>query len=547
MKKIFMFLPLLAVAVMTACTSDDLQTENSDFEGKVIRAEICLDDASRTVLQSDGKVFWETTDQIAVGDARYKVSQVDASDNTKATFTYDNFGVPSSMKDAYYPYEVYTREGPALPAVQRVMGTPDANGVYTTLTGISPMHGVYDQATNTIKFKNLCSMFKVTLTNWEDCAMNIANVMLSCPDKALSGAFKVNADGAAVLTQAAQEAKKGVTLDCSDANITLEAGATVTFYVALPAGTYSNMQVTVKNFSGYTTTSVYTSPITIARSHVKRLNVTLDNWQAHPLDGLFTVDTDGKKVQFSPGLLWADLNNNCHFEPEQYIRVKPSSNDYNFGNDWVNIEHQALFHWSPTVADARKKTGPSPLTTIFTNDPDFKVDGLTGWYMLSNSETDYLLLKRTVGGKTGLATNGNAGSFSYIQVSYKGENIKGIAIYPDNYDGTFYPSIAYNATDVSCSASELTSKNIVFWPAIGTAKDGSYTWGNILYYWTSSKNNSGRSESLKSSGNGGQNTAGQGVYGENQSYPIRLVRAPEQDQTFSTSFATLSDENFNAE
>ena len=110
------------------------------------------------------------------------------------------------------------------------------------------------------------------------------------------------------------------------------------------------------------------------------------------LVGTFSVDGIGKKVHFSKGNLWRDVNGSFHFEANQY--------DFNRGD--YNMEHISHFMWSKDVdvACALQYDDPSASAddVFFTNakqdtpNPDFTANGQTGvWRTLSNDEWEYLL------------------------------------------------------------------------------------------------------------------------------------------------------------
>ena len=176
------------------------------------------------------------------------------------------------------------------------------------------------------------------------------------------------------------------------------------------------------------------------------------------LPGTFTVNGSGKKVYFSWGNLWRDVNGSFHFE----------ANQYNFNSGDYDTKHISHFMWSKDVdvACALQYDDPSASDddVFFTNakqdtpKPDFTANGQTGvWRTLSKDEWKYLI--------------DNNGS---VWATIKG--INGLIIFCDGYSG---------------SRTGLTEipKGCLFLPAAGY-RDGNYgdplidNTGSHGYYWS---------------------------------------------------------------
>lgn len=146
------------------------------------------------------------------------------------------------------------------------------------------------------------------------------------------------------------------------------------------------------------------------------------------LSGKFTVNADGKQVNFSQGNLYWD-GSNFKFEDAQtdYSSWSTSHVSYFFWSNTANVAYANSYSDSAAAADDIIFTNE----TLTTANPDFSV--LVGdkaqkgvWRTLSIAEWNYLIYTRQVNGKTGL---GNTCVFTTIS------SIKGYILFPDDYTG----------------------------------------------------------------------------------------------------------------
>lgn len=176
--------------------------------------------------------------------------------------------------------------------------------------------------------------------------------------------------------------------------------------------------------------------------------------------GKFTINSSGDRVYFSKGNLQAatsDLGANWTwtFATNQwdYIGNATANTSIN-GLGTVSTNGTVdLFGWSTNVTNY----GIYNSTNIYDYSGDFVDWGATmgtGWYTLTSAEWTYLLDTRTVNGGTG-----NGYSYTYGQ---KVNNVLGVVIYPDGYNG-----VVYSGSDWST----FEAAGCVFLPAAG------------YYYW----------------------------------------------------------------
>lgn len=140
--------------------------------------------------------------------------------------------------------------------------------------------------------------------------------------------------------------------------------------------------------------------------------------QDEVLPGVFTIDGNGAKVNFSRGNLYYD-GSDFNFE----------ENQYDFVRSW-NGNHISHFCWSADVNMAISTNGTissSENDIFFTNKTDFSVNGQTGWRTLTKDEWDFLINSRNVNGGSG---------YGYTCVMASVNNVTGLIIFHDGYEGS---------------------------------------------------------------------------------------------------------------
>lgn len=241
-----------------------------------------------------------------------------------------------------------------------------------------------------------------------------------------------------------------------------------------------------------------------------------------PLNGLFTVNGEGKQVRFSPGNLQAvvgpfaaDLRSHVATQwkmaSHQYDAIGDGNADYAEGSTvdlfaWVgesvSTDSYGLLYSSYNNNDTGQVTGES-LKTDWGSIPGV-ISGLgRGWRTMSRDEWDYLLHTRTV-------TNNQWSGARFILAQIDGI-YNGIILFPDNYThpagtdfapyreyGEYKFNIGYGGyanTTVSLGGWALMeAAGCVFLPAGGT-RDASHQTLNVrmdttLDYWTSTSSGS---------------------------------------------------------
>ena len=162
-------------------------------------------------------------------------------------------------------------------------------------------------------------------------------------------------------------------------------------------------------------------------------------WATGELNGLFTINASGDKVQFSKGNLQY-VDENYQFAEHQY--------DYFGGNQYSNH------------------------VDMFANNGYSSPDGDTAWRILSQSEWSYLYTERSV---TNTLSEGARYSKATIGGTYKG-----VIVFPDSYthpNGTGFAGNCNNAAENYASTVSLEgwalmeAAGCVFLPAAGYKND----------------------------------------------------------------------------
>ena len=99
-----------------------------------------------------------------------------------------------------------------------------------------------ESATTNLQFKNLCGVLKITVKS--DDLASVQSIKVSSSNCATSGAFTVNAEGAAVLSNPT-DASKTLTVTYTTPVETTAEGKV--FYVAIPAQTYQDLKIRISD------------------------------------------------------------------------------------------------------------------------------------------------------------------------------------------------------------------------------------------------------------------------------------------------------------
>ena len=302
--------------------------------------------------------------------------------------------------------------------------------------------------TTDLHFKNLCSVFKITVSNGTTEDVVLESIVLKAT--ANSGGAPVNLWGTATVSLAAdaytdQTTPAGIsTLNNSDTyrnyvilknihkTIPTSGNVSKDFYIVVPTtSTATDYTVQLNYLGGFVSYAAATNKKYPVSARNLGFN---DEVKALTIIGPFTVSSGSKKVGFAKGNLWFNKTNNTYnFETNQ-SDYTPSVN--------TNVEpHISHFHWKKAILPGYDQTydpsnNPSSNNQyLFTNsdktrpNPNFTVNVIQGVFRCLSAEEWYYLLNRSGGsnGKTWAIVN------AAILHPYNGNNYttQGLIILPD--------------------------------------------------------------------------------------------------------------------
>ena len=261
-----------AAAVLAGCQMEE-GAFKADKSVRSIKATIANED-TRTALAQDGEVWhvnWEVGDQIllkAEGKSDTYYTEFGGTNQSEFWWTKGDKiefdGVTEVV--AYSPASLYS-------STSDLTYLPSFQGYKAGSTSFTPM-----MATSTdenFAFKNLCGALKLNITT------TAADIVVSSisvkADQGLSGIFDV-VDGAAVV-----DGTEGVTLTSSE-GVAIN-GTAVPFFITVPAGTYTGMEITVTTTDGKTSTVKMKSgaSFTVERSKIYEADFAFNDFTASAL------------------------------------------------------------------------------------------------------------------------------------------------------------------------------------------------------------------------------------------------------------------------
>lgn len=278
---------LSAIALVAFGISSCQKEETASLLPQHFRA--CAENSAKTTLNDQRYTQWDAGDQVFVGSPtndlyiRYSATP-DPNDPTWADFYFlqcfmsndANYNDISDFRFLYaiYPYEIsqysHVEQGNqshadqvVLPEVQNSL-----DGRLTKAPMVSDWRSI-DFSANVprVKFQNLCGVMKIHLQQENTSISEIAVIA----DQQLRGTYTISyTDGTPALTPVAESDANYVTLALNGAQDIRGEGKD--FYIYLPAGNYTNMQLKFKNPAGATCTKTC-SAVTINRNEIVPITI----------------------------------------------------------------------------------------------------------------------------------------------------------------------------------------------------------------------------------------------------------------------------------
>lgn len=235
-------------------------------------------------------VVWSSGDEITIGGYAGCLYQlISGAGTTSATFT-NRSG--KTLADGEYDsyYRMYSN---TLPQEQNYY--PDGKIPY------APMHArvtVLDGNPQPAVYHNLCGLLRLTLKRSQAVSVNVAKITVST-DQPVCGEFDIVDYAAVMRTGGATEISLNCTYSVGESGVELTPGG-VDFYIALPAGSYTNVKVTVTDKNGSTCTKSLGNGKTldIARSEITPASFTVKKLIPCALE----------PVDMGVSVLWANMN-----------------------------------------------------------------------------------------------------------------------------------------------------------------------------------------------------------------------------------------------
>lgn len=320
MKKLInAFLAIVLMALVLVSCKEEPEVTISHF---TISQERCLDQLNGSSYLDATNLSWEIGDQALVFGSNEDVAKFsitpDLSNYESAEMDFAEGHLGSAPYKAIYPASIATSSNTIeLPAIQT---TEDGRLAFL------PMYG--ETATDQLQFKNLCGVLKVHLQQENT---NISSIVVIADN--VCGNFSIaNAPDSPTAVYSSNGGHV-ITLDCTtDQSIE---GDGHDFYICLPEGTYSTMELKIVNNEG----GIYTyngQSVKIDRSKYTTLAISDMTFEIPQVEivegrlpGLFSIK-ENKQIYFSMG--------NLQFETKAVDYVGNTA-IRDFGS-WYFAEHQ---------------------------------------------------------------------------------------------------------------------------------------------------------------------------------------------------------------
>lgn len=420
LKKSIMCLAALAVVALgaTSCKKD----VNNEENGVQFRA--IMETGSAKTELSGTNVNWIAGDEVMIYGTEQSgvyTATPDAENATAATLTKVGQPAQGTPYTAIYPASAAVNATTVtLPAVQQSEGGNLANTF--------PMYA--QSTTTTLNFMNLCGVLKIHL---QQADVTISKIVVTTNEsQPISGTFTIDNSGEAPAIACASDGSNTVTLLCNEP-VSIANG--VDFCIAMPAGSYENLQVEIYRYDN--AKRVKSAPanatIDILRSKYSVLTIATDFAPDNCIDGLFTVATNNntgegtptKRVYFSKGNL---MHNGTQFQFAEH--------QYDYGS-YFSLSNGTTSNYglSTTAEDYPKQTSV-----------DFFVDWGnavtstegTGWYTLTESEMGILVSRRTY--LNGVGSDAKHACVKVVDAQHVVHY--GVLFFPDSYNYGCWPAEA---------------------------------------------------------------------------------------------------------
>ena len=245
MKKLFYSLAI--IAAVTACNEEMKESDSPvNGEGKTFTAKF---EGSKVYMGEDYYYRWQEGDLVSVfTDTSHDQYRAVTGNVTETDLKFvsktDTLGTTLDKSYAVYPYNA------ANALEDGVVYTEIAAEQTYSHNGLGNAIMVSETSGSEFVFKNACALVKVNLTIAEDFTNlhAVKSIRVSSKSKVISGAATINVAGgdyaAKMVTQTLTTESSVTLVGCQEAGM-LQADKALTFYLAIPAGTYEAGDLTV--------------------------------------------------------------------------------------------------------------------------------------------------------------------------------------------------------------------------------------------------------------------------------------------------------------
>ncbi|MBO4595717.1 MAG: leucine-rich repeat protein [Bacteroidales bacterium] len=258
-------------------------------DGQTVVFAASTDSPTRTYMSQDGEVYrvlWSAGDVINVNGTNLTLQSENQPDGygpgcAKGLFQGYNPSVngtgpkykaiyPASLRDKYGYYNLPTEQ------------TYVAGGIAEF-----PMYAEADEAS--LSFRNLCGIICISLKG-EKSVSSISLADKSAEPVALSGRFTVSGNAAVTATGA-----NGTAVVCSTP-VALNTSDFTPFNIAVPAGSYSTLQIVIEASDGTICKKTSNKPVVVERSKITPINLSSLEFKNESAKIYYTTKESNKKL-----------------------------------------------------------------------------------------------------------------------------------------------------------------------------------------------------------------------------------------------------------
>lgn len=452
MKKYFMtmFCLLATVATMTSC-----KKENNGFV--TLNAE--LENVGNGKVYMDGQLpKWNDNDAVWVNGSECAISM---------TASGASISIPAGQVAPYYavyPYSSVTGQT----SDQITVKIPTTQAWQTDASGHQkvslPMAAYNDGSNQALKFHNLASLVKVTVTNNESSAITLNSVKLTATTSTvyLSGSASIaKSDIGSSPYPALVFASGSNDVILNGINTEITASGSMVVYLVVPTFASTQMKITIYTSAGQQNHTGANSAAMDRNEIAKAGYSTTSDWLSvssdiEMLSGWFTVNSSGKRVHFSKGNAYCKRSSSSsydwtwHTESEQYSCQWPGTGTMKDTNTKVSLFRlyfNQVTEWKPL--NDGTATANNKFAEIFEG----------SWFLLTQAEWKYMLGISTEKRATGITItteNGTRGSSKTVEnarfMKCRVNGVDGLLIFPDGFvapSGFKVYNTTYNVSPVN--------------------------------------------------------------------------------------------------